>query len=183
MKARMIMMLETGDKRYSGKILFRLMGIPWTYNAKSWLFVMPKFVIGLIVAFIFLRELPFTNRIGYGLLYGLLLNAILVLHIIGHTISSKWVGAPMDENFITPQLIITTYHDEGEVSKRVHLARAVGGPIMNICLGLAGLMVWFMVGGHVLLYFALANLILVAYILMPIRGVDGEVIWRELRQK
>lgn len=177
------MIQETTNQRLSGRVLFRLMGIPWTYDSKSWQFIVPKFVIGLVVAFIFLREQTLMQRFGYGVLYGVLLNLILALHIVGHTISSKWVGAPMAENFITPKLIITTYHDDGNVSRRIHLGRAVGGPIMNISLGLITLVLWRIIGGHVLLYIALANLIFAAIVLLPFSGADGDVIWRELRRK
>lgn len=174
---------DTPPPKLSGRTLFTLFGVPWTVTPQSWRFVPPKIVIGLIVAFIVHRDEPVEARIVYGIVYGLLIVTLLFLHIVGHTLSSRWVGAPMDENHITPILIRTTYHDDPpDLPKRVHLGRAVGGPLMNITVGLFTLLIWSQVGGQILLFFVLANLVLAGFILLPLPTIDGEVIWRELRR-
>lgn len=161
------------------RTLFTLMGVPWRVNADSWKFVPPKMLIGLMVALVFLPDFNLAAKIAFGFLYGLLLLLLLVLHIIGHTLSGKLIGAVMDENVVTPMLIVTTYHnDPPDLPRRVHLIRALGGPITNIIIGLLTLLLWTQVSGHVLLYFAIANFALAGFVLLPLPTVDGEVIWR-----
>lgn len=72
--------------------IIRIAGIPFTANEQSWQFVPPKLIIGIVVAFIALPDLPLIERILTGLLFGGLLILVLALHILGHILSSKLVG-------------------------------------------------------------------------------------------
>jgi hypothetical protein len=69
--------------------LFTLMGIPFTVDRRSWQFVPPKFIIGVVVPFIALPDLSLLDRMMTGFLFGGLLILVLALHILGHILSSK----------------------------------------------------------------------------------------------
>lgn len=176
-------MQNTTSPPLAGHVLFRLFGVPWTVTRQSWQFIPPKIVIGIIVAFFTLPELSLISRLLIGLGYGLLLILLLIWHIIGHTLGGKLVNAPMDENHITPLLIETRYYeDPASVSKRIHLVRTLAGPIANSLLAIVSAWAWLYWGGHWLVYFTLANLVLVIVIILPFPTLDGAVIWRELHR-
>lgn len=167
----------------AGDILFRLLGVPWTFTRASWRFVPPKLVIGLIIAFLTLPNESLISRILIGIEYGVLLILLLIWHIVGHTLGGIWLHAPMDENHITPTLIETRYYENpGTVPKRIHLIRTLAGPLANLLLAFVSALAWKLWGGHSFAYFALANLVLVVVVILPFPGVDGAVIWRELQR-
>lgn len=169
------------EQPVSHRTLFTLFGIPFTVTSRSWQFVPPKLVIGVAVAFIFLPDEPAGYRLLWGLIFGILLVCVLCLHILGHIISSKSVSPPMTEAFITPVLIETHYQADPEnLPGRIHLIRSLGGPIMNLVIGIIALLIWGSIGGYALLFFAGANFVILGMVLLPFKSVDGEVIWREV---
>ena len=156
-------------------------GIPFTADEQSWQFVPPKLIIGIIVAFITLPDIPLLNRVLTGLFLGGLLILVLALHIVGHILSSKLVAPPMTEARITPALIETRYHDDpADVTSQVHMVRSLGGPIMNFALGGCSLIILNSTYNPVLAFFAWANLAIGVIVMLPLPSVDGGVIWREL---
>lgn len=161
--------------------LFSFLGVPFTANEQSWRFLPPKLFIGMVVAFITLPDLPLLERILTGLLFSGLLLLVLMLHILGHILSSKLVAPPMTEARITPILIETLYNDDPEdVTSRVHLVRSLGGPVMNFVLGGISLIILDNVHNPALAFFAGANLVIGVIVLLPFPSVDGGVIWREM---
>jgi Zn-dependent protease len=157
------------------------MGIPFTADGRSWQFVPPKFIIGVVVALMTLPDLSLLDRIMTGFLFGGLLILVLALHILGHMLSSKLVAPPMTEARITPTLIETRYHeDHGDVPSKVHLARSLGGPIMNFVVGSISLIILDSIQNTALAFFAWANLLIGVIVLLPFPPVDGGVIWREV---
>lgn len=172
--------IESGSRR----ILFTLLGVPWTVTPKSLLFIPTRIGFGMIISFLFLSAYPFRERVLFGIIYGFLVAGTNVLHIIGHTLGGKYVNAPMDENLITEFSIFTAYlNDPDDLPARVHLCRALGGPITNILIGAFGLLIQQRISSHLLLFFALMNLLLGLAVLLPIPAADGEILWREIRRK
>lgn len=161
--------------------LFTLLGVPWTYDERSWQFVLPKLFIGVFAAFFFRRDEPGLDNVVIGIVYGLLLNGLLILHVVGHILSSKRVTPPMTEARITPRLIQTRFdNDPDSLTPEVHLLRTVGGLLMNLLLGVLGFAIWQATDSHFAGFFMAANWLLVLGILLPIPSTDGEVIWQEL---
>jgi hypothetical protein len=105
------------------------------------------------------------------------------IHSLGHMISSKLVGAPMSYLLVTATRQVTIYEgDQSQFSPRVHITRAIGGPIANIVAGLIGLLLTASMGATpALLYFTIVNLLAV-FAFLPIPTVDGEVIWKYARR-
>lgn len=166
------------------KPMFTLAGVPWTYDAQSWRFVVPKLFIGLIAAFVLRRSEPVLDNLLISLIYGLLLNLLLLLHIVGHIISSKFVSPAMTEARIMPILIQTRYDSDPEqLTSRVHLVRSIGGPLMNLLLGALGYVLWRATGSLIAQFFMAANWLLTLLILLPLPTIDGEVIWRETAKR
>ncbi len=140
-------------------------------------------MIGVVVAALTLTEEALIARSLWGVVYGILLLVVLLLHIIGHIFISKRVLPAMTEARITPILIQTLYaNDTDAVPGHVHLIRSLGGPAMTLSLGIGTLLLWHLIGGHPILFFALANFAILGIVLLPLPTVDGEVIWREVGQ-
>ncbi|MEP7200334.1 MAG: hypothetical protein ABI874_10975, partial [Chloroflexota bacterium] len=118
------------------RTLFTLFGVPWTANAKSLQFPFTRVAFGCFIAILFLGNEDLPTRLAYGVVFGLLTMLTQVLHIIGHTLGGKFVNAPMAENFVTPISVLNVYrNDPPDLPSRTHLARALGGPAMNLVVG------------------------------------------------
>jgi hypothetical protein len=90
----------------------------------------------------------------------------------------------MSENLITPTSIFTIYrNDPPNLARRVHLSRALGGPLANLVLGSTSLACWITFGGHPALFATVLNFLLAMGLLLPLHSADGEVIWRELSRR
>lgn len=171
------------QKDKQAKDLFRVLAVPLRLESNSWQFFPPKFVIGLIVAFLALQSQSIEMRIVWGLVYGAILVLTLFCHIIGHIIASKLVRPAMSHLLMTPTLIETRYdNDPTDLSPQVHLIRSLGGPAMTFFLALIGLLLYGFFSDHALLFFTMANFVLLIVVLLPFPSVDGEVIWRELKR-
>ncbi|HLF25675.1 MAG TPA: hypothetical protein VJG32_05015 [Anaerolineae bacterium] len=161
--------------------LFKLLGVEWTATPYAWLSVPLYFVVGVVLACIIDSHQSIEARLLIGLAYSLMLHLSNALHSIGHTLSGRWVGAPMDENLITATFHVTLYRDDpARYSRWVHIGRSLGGPVANLLVGAAALGVWQLADVGGLAFFAVMNLATGVYTLLPIPSIDGGVIWSEL---
>ena len=164
------------------RTLFTLLNIPFTVNWDSWQFLPPKFMIGIVVALFAAPVETIPEKILIGILYGILLNFVLLLHIIGHILSSKFVSPAMTEARITPMLIQTRYdRDSNAIAPVVHLTRTIGGVLMNLTMGIVGYFIWQIGNSQFAVFFMAANFVLMIFVLLPLPTLDGEVIWREIK--
>lgn len=160
--------------------LYRFLGVDWYYTPVAWLGMLVFIGGGIIVALIFS---PPGNAIINGIFYGALAYFANTLHTIGHILGGRVVGAPMHGNLVTIMRHINLYNDTGNETRRIHLGRALGGPIMNILVGVLALIGWSSSQDHFMLFFAVIGLSVYGiFPLFPIPSLDGEVIWRELRK-
>jgi Zn-dependent protease len=174
-----------------GHHLFTLFGTPWNITTLGWLTLPAYFVPGFVaVWFLLPASEPVNVKITAAILAGLTFIFVSALHEIGHILSARLVQGPMSEVFIPAIRPLTLYHDTLEPSKRVHLGRALGGPVLNLTLGVLTLLVWQATRGAwaqpwltAVLAFLLVNLLYGVGSLLPIPSVDGEIIWRELLSK
>lgn len=166
------------------RMLFRWLGVPWTVMDDSWQFIVSRLVIGELIGIAVLPEKTVLQRLGFGLLFGVIIGLSNVVHITGHTISGKIAGSPMDEALITPYSVFTIYTgDQSGIESRVHLLRALGGPLLNLLTGIVCLLIYIFLNRHPLIFFAAGiNLFLGVSLMLPLRSADGEIIWRELRR-
>jgi Zn-dependent protease len=172
------------------RTLFTWFGVRWNLTRWGFLFPIVYGSPGLFLALLVLPAAePLLGRIGYGVLAGLMIVLATILHETGHMLSAGLVGGQMKELLFTATRPLTLYWDEHEPRHGVHLARALGGPMMSLLLGLTSLVMWLAAGfegaGARLAWgtFCLTNLVYGIGSLLPVPTVDGEVIWRELTRK
>lgn len=116
------------------------------------------------------------------------LHGMLIIHSLGHILGGKMVGSAMDELLLTLTRYVNIYEGpQDQFPARVHLGRALGGLSLNLLV--AGLFLYITLftqntfardfiawGGYFNLVFGLGSF-------LPVRSVDGEVIWRVLLRR
>ena len=101
-------------------------------------------------------------------------------HNLAHLIMSNWIGKPMDRMRIQAGMPRCIYHEinDQNVTPRQHIARALGGPVINsILLPVAGLARTLTksdsIAGETAKAAYQSNLFLSLISLLPIPGIDG----------
>ena len=178
-----IFVVESIDQSRQRK-LFAFLGVDYCATSYTWLNLPLMVLIGLIIALIFAPTHQLLSQILVGLGYGLLMMISSFCHGLGHLISSRLVNGPMKSILATATVYVTHYEDDEEQPRRVHIGRSLGGPGLNLLLGLTGVAIYlFVVPSHFLLFFGIVNLGFGVFTLLPIPSLDGAVIWGELRDR
>jgi len=169
--------IESTPRRY----LFTVLGIPVYATPIAWLHPVTLVPGTFVLTWLFYPNLTLGERVSLTINWLLLSLLLGFIYSFGDTISSKLAGAPMSYLLVTATRQVTIYDgDQSQFPPRVHIMRAVGGPIANIAAGLIGLLLTASIGPTpALLYFTVVNLMAV-FAFLPIPTVDGEVIWRYL---
>lgn len=162
----------------------RFLGVKVSITPIAWLG--PFIFFGLHFALNVLNpSLPLDERLTRSLYFVLAVEVTTIIHAFGHILSGRLVHSAMDELLITTTRDVNLYHgDQSVIPSRVHLARALGGPVINILMGVLLLSlsplvphgVWSDINDSLIstnLFFGLGGL-------LPIPSVDGEIIWREI---
>ena len=161
--------------------LCQFMGVEWRATPQAWLSVPVFLALGVLATLWGERQLAISARFTLGLVYGVMLFLINNLHSIGHILSGKLVGSAMDANLVTATRHVNLYvGDQDEISKWTHIGRALGGPVFNILVGAATIMLWRLVGGNLLAAFTNLNILIGLASMAPIPSLDGWVIWGRL---
>lgn len=161
------------------KRLFCLLGIPVDFTPLAWINPLLMLPLALLLTFVFYPAVPLIQRAGWTVLWILLMQLTFWTHSIGHIISGKIVGAPMDSLLITATRQVNIYNgDQRQYPPRVHMLRAAGGGIANIAVGFVGLILIVLFGIRpTLLLLTVFNLSGIAAYL-PLESVDGATILR-----
>jgi Zn-dependent protease len=92
------------------------------------------------------------------------------------------VNAPMKALIMTATVGVTHFEDEGEQVSRVHVGRSLGGPLLNLAVGVVAVALYlFALDSYFLLFLGIVNLGFGVFTILPIPSLDGSVILRELR--
>lgn len=166
--------------------LFVLLGTPWRVTPLGWLLLPVYFLPGFLLTFWLLPSPTAIGvRVAAGSLAGVAMLLTTALHEVGHLISARSVDAPVTEIYLAAIRPLTLYHDQQEPARRVHLVRALGGPLFNGLLALMTGAGWQLAADALpqpyhaaLVAFFLANLLYGLGSLLPLPSVDGNVIWR-----
>lgn len=158
--------------------LFTLCSVEWQATAHAWLSIPIYAAAGTLLAFA-AGELRADPATWPGVLaYGLLLYLTNVVHTLGHLLTGALAGHPMDGVLLTATFDVDLYQSEqAGLGRRVHVARALGGPLANLLTGLAGLAAGSALGWTWLEYFGYASLASALWTLLPIAPMDGWVLW------
>ena len=130
-------------------------------------------------------QISLAERLQQAMLFTTAVEITTILHAFGHILSGKIVHSPMDELLITTTRDVNLYYgDQSLVPGTVHLVRSLGGPMLNllvagICIFLSALMTQGFWSG-LLTSLISTNLFFGIGSFLPLRSVDGEVIWREI---
>jgi hypothetical protein len=142
-----------------------------------------------IVALVWLKAAPGAA------LAGALAAAVLhwlseLAHQLGHAWAARRSGYPMSGIRFWGPLSTCLYPDEPELPARVHIRRALGGPLASLCLSiLAGLLaLWvYPVGGlqfYILVFFFLDNFfVLTLGAFLPLGFTDGSTLLNNLGKR
>lgn len=162
--------------------LFAVLGVDYVATVWAWVNLPLMVIVGIVIALIFVPAEQLLAQIGVGIVYGLLIMVSSFCHGLGHILSSRFVNAPMKALITTATVYVTHYENVEEYPSRVHVGRSLGGPLLNLVLGLVTMAVYvFVVKNHFLLLFGVVNLVFAVFTLLPIPSVDGDIILRELR--
>jgi hypothetical protein len=154
--------------------------------------------IGLYVIAIGLMAAVFNLPIGSALLGGLIVVVLHwfseVVHQLGHAWAARRTGYPMSGvRFGTLGVFATSLYppEEPPLPARVHLRRALGGPIFSAWLSSIAFIVILMtarnieaVWSFVLWFFFLENLfVMTLQVFIPLGFNDGGTIWHWIKRR
>lgn len=162
--------------------LFTLFDVDYLATQLAWVNLPLMTVVGVVVALVFEPTDRLAANVPIGIGYGALIIAASSCHALGHIVSSRIVNAPAAHVLLSATVSTMHYSDESTLASRVHIGRALGGPLLNLAVGSVAFGVYASVlGSHFLVLFGTVNLLFGAMTLSPIPSLDGAVFVRELR--
>ncbi|NJN83242.1 MAG: hypothetical protein HC802_13795 [Caldilineaceae bacterium] len=162
--------------------MFTLLGVDYFATPRAWWNMPLMILVGIVIALIFSPGDELLSTITIGIGYGFLIMASSFCHGVGHIISSRLVNAPVTSIVETATVYVTRYDDKYPQPSRVHIGRALGGPLLNLLLGVTAVAInTLAVQNQFVLFFGIVNLAFGLFTLLPIPSLDGAVIWHELR--
>ena len=161
--------------------LFTMFGVDWLATPFAWLSILIFCAFGSGIALLVEDATRFSSLLLGGARYGLLLYLANVIHTLGHLLSGKIVHSPMDANLLTATFDVNLYvGDQSRHDKLVHIGRALGGPALNLLMGMVAIGVGRQVGVAWVKAFGFINLASGVWTLLPIFPMDGWLIWKKL---
>ena len=161
--------------------VFSIWGADCLVTPYAGLSVLFFLVLGILVALARGGDQEFVTILRTGVVFGLLLFASNMVHSLGHILSGAFLNTPGRTVLITATFHIN-YHrcEPANCTRWSHLGRAAAGPAANLLLGGVALYLHDTIGSESLDFLAKANLIIGAWLLLPIPSFDGWVFWTEL---
>lgn len=166
--------------------LGRLLGVRVAATSLAWLGPILYLGLGLLLTLRAPAMAP-AARLADGLNFMLAVLVARAAHALGHILGGRRVASPMDELLVTATRDANLYlGDQSRFAARVHLGRALGGPLLNLALAALAYesLPWLDLASpawqSLVLRIAGINLIFGLGGFLPLPSVDGEVIWREL---
>lgn len=159
--------------------LFHLLGVDWLAAPGAWQVVFVYGTLGLLIAVATEFRRPPLTVLTYGLLYGFLLYTVKLLHIAGHLIAGRLSRAPISAVLLTATWHKNLYYQSQlGVSRWTRVFRVLGGPLVNVVVGVVVLGYWLLFSYTWLGVLAWGNLGAGLFTLLPLHGFDGGLIWR-----
>jgi Zn-dependent protease len=163
--------------------LFTLLRTDYRATSRSWMAVPLLGGVGIALALLFAPSDQLPVQLAAGLGYGLLIYVAMFTHGVGHIISSRMVDGPVTTVIMTSTVMVTHYEDASEQPRRIHVGRAIGGPLASFVLGVVAIaLFYFIVPQQFLLFAGIVSILFGLLTAMPIPSLDGAVILRELRR-
>ena len=176
-----LMIFENTDQAHLRK-MFTLFEVDYFFTRRTWINLPLMLTVGIILAFILLPESQLAFKLLSGVGYGFLIILSSFCHGVGHIISSRLVKAPVKSIIMTATVNTIQFDDRDEKPSRVHVGRALGGPLFNLLLGLLAILFYqYVVENYFIIFFGWVNVLFGVFTLLPVPSLDGPVIIRELR--
>jgi hypothetical protein len=165
--------------------MFKLLGVPVLATPRAWTNPIGMILPMLVMTAILAPGVGLLERIVVTAFWVLLFEFTSFTHSIGHIIGGKLAGGVMDRLVVTSTRQVNVYDgDQDRYPARVHITRALGGPVGNLVVGLLASLAIAMAGYTPSLFLlAVMNLVFGAGAFAPIPSVDGEVLARYLFKK
>ncbi|GAC1563551.1 MAG: hypothetical protein NVS2B7_37510 [Herpetosiphon sp.] len=173
--------IETAD-RGATRLLFRFLGVEWRGTSVYWVAPLWVTAVGVLIGVISTPTSRPAQRIRTGCGFAASIALSMIVHQFGQIVAGQVVSAPMQAVVLTSSLPYHLYQDIRPYPSRVHIVRALGGPLANVGLGLLMLAAY---NGRrrkgVPRFLALLNLVFAAAALVPVPTMDGGAVLHELR--
>ena len=157
--------------------LFSLFGVRYVATRWAWLSPVMMLVVGGVVTYASAGEESAGVQAMRAAVLGVLLLLGMVCHGAGHVISSRYIGAPMHSLILTATVPVTHFEDHRPQPRRVHVVRTLGGPMANLALAVASFVAWRLGAGMPIAFFGIVNASIGLFTLLPLRTLDGAVLW------
>jgi hypothetical protein len=150
-----------------------------------WVSLVWMFAFGVAVALWFAPANGFREKLFVGFGYGLMVPLAAGTHNLGHFLGGKIAGAPMHAFLLNASIPFDLYReeDENEQPSRVHLLRALGGPVFSALVGTFVLALNSVAVHNIFVqFYGSMNCFIAIGAMFPIPAIDGEIWLRELRR-
>lgn len=161
-----------------------ILGVPVLITSLTWLGPFVFFGLHFILN-LWNTRLTLDERLLQSIYFVIAIQLANPIHALGHIISGKLVHSAMDELLMTSTRGVNLYYgDQSQLPGYIHIVRSLGGPILNILVGIICILVTpsipsgFWAGVNTSLIST--NLFIGLGSFLPIPSVDGQVIWREV---
>ncbi len=159
----------------------RVAGTEWLVARGAWLAAIVFYVVGLVIALLTGARGGIFGVLLQAAAYGALGYAVLVLHSVGHVLTSWLVGAPVEAILITSLRHVNLFDTAPRSYPRgVQMWRALGGPLVNLLVGIGALGWYVLFSQPSLLFFGGLNVAYALLSLVPLPSFDGWAIWGDL---
>ena len=158
--------------------LFTIVGVRIEATRHAWMAPMTWLLFGLLIAALEADSGSVVSVVAKAAVYASALYSTNVLHSLGHIVAGRIVGAPMHILLLTSTRDVTLYPaDPSSCPVGVRMGRSLGGPAVNIGVGLLCFAMAAPLSAPWLESFAIVNLAVGLWTLCPIPTMDGWVIW------
>lgn len=164
--------------------LFRAFGVTWLATRYAWMSPLAWVTLGIAMAFAGRRDADDTPLLLAGVGYGVVLYVANALHSVGHIMSGRLVGTPVEAVIMTSTRDVILYTRPGAVAPpRCRCGRALGGPVANASVGCALIVASHWANTPWITMAGVVNVGVAVWTLTPLPTLDGSVIWASCRMR
>jgi len=169
-------------ERTQPRRLLRAFGIDWMASPSAWVAPVWMVAVGVGIALVAESHAAAGERLLFGLAYGALILASILVHYIGGAVAGGLIDAPMRQVVFTATLAYNAYDESRQYPSRVHLIRGLGEPAANLIFG-AVMLGLYLAGNHshLVLFLAVLNLAFFIVAMAPFPTMHGGVVLKNLK--
>jgi hypothetical protein len=160
------------------------LGIDWMASRLAWGAPVWMVAVGLAIGLVAESDAAVGTRLLFGLAYGALILASILVHYLGGAVAGRLVDAPMREVVFTATLAYNVYDESRAYPSRVHLIRGLGEPAANLILGAVMLGICLSATpSHLVFFLAILNLSFFVIAMAPFPTMHGGVLVKHFKAR